>query len=183
MTDETRAARGAAAALREAFDRTFAEAPAEGASLFEDFLAVRVAGDPYAIRLAELAGLHCDRKVVGLAGDDRGFLGIASLRGALVPVYDLGTLLGYASAAATPRWLVLARAPSPLALAFDLFESHVRIPLGEPASPSAAAARGHARPHVLGAVRADDSVRPIIHIASLLQALIGRAHARTPTEP
>ena len=44
-----------AAQLRQDFDRTFALPPSLAAPEVEDLLAIRVAGDPYAIRLLDIA--------------------------------------------------------------------------------------------------------------------------------
>ena len=53
---------GGADELRRAFDRSFAEAPggAPEADALESLLAIRVGGDPYALRLSEIAGLFAD---------------------------------------------------------------------------------------------------------------------------
>jgi len=169
-----------AAALRRAFDRSFADAPASVTPAFTSFLAVRIGDNPYAIELSELAGLHRDRTVVPASSPDREFLGIASVRGAMVPVYDLRALLGYPSDGIAPRWLVLSRAPSLVGLAFDLFEAYLRTPSDEVPAPEPGAARLHVR----GVVRAGDAVRPLIHVASVLEAIGARAFGnRSPKEP
>ena len=120
-----------AAAMRDAFDRAFAERPRSATGAHEDLIAVRLGGNPYAIRLAELAALHVDRVLVAVPSSVPELLGIAAFRGVMSAVYDLGALLGYA-AIREPRWLATARA-APVALAFDKFEGHVRI--GATASP------------------------------------------------
>ena len=85
-----------AAALRAAFDRSFAEAADAGRAPHLDFLAIRVAGDPYALRLSEVASLHVDSKRVRAPSLLPELSGLASFRGVLTPVYDLAALLGYA---------------------------------------------------------------------------------------
>ncbi|MGH9895296.1 MAG: chemotaxis protein CheW, partial [bacterium] len=52
------------AALRQAFDESFAAPPPEESQGLEDLLRIRVAGDPYAIRLRDIAGVVARRKVV-----------------------------------------------------------------------------------------------------------------------
>lgn len=175
----------AARKLREAFDESFAHAPKTAASLLEDFLAVRIGVDPYAIRLAEITGLYCDRKVVPIVSHAPHLLGLASFRGTMAPVYDLPSLLGYPDRRAR-RWLVLAGAPSSVGLAFDRFEGHARVHRDRVHEPGAS---DPARQHLRGAVRtvdaaastqrrpqgeelpAGDVVRPIIHMASVLEAI------------
>jgi len=155
-----------AAALRQSFDRAFARAPADGSDRMEDFLAIRVASDPYAIRLAEIAGLFADRAVTPLPHPVPGMLGIATFSRAIVPVYDLRALLGYAMLDA-PRWFVVA-ATRPVALRFDAYEGHLRLP-----QDARAPARrpDRARRHVRELVRTAHLVRPIVHLASVLEAI------------
>jgi purine-binding chemotaxis protein CheW len=181
--DENRLAL-AARTLREAFDESFAHAPKTDTSSFENFLAVRVGADPYAIRLTEITGLYCDRNVVPIISQAPHFVGIASFRGTMAPVYDLPGLLGYPDRAAR-RWLVLAGAHSSVGLAFDRFEAYARAPRDGVHEPGAS---DPARQHVRGAVQTDDAAtrlrnpksgesptgdiaRPIIHIASILEAI------------
>lgn len=155
-----------AADLRRAFDRSFAEAAGAAAVEVEDLLAIRVGGDPCALRLAEVRGLFADRRVVGLPKARPGLLGLAGLRGSLVPVYDLGALLGYPPAAA-PRWLVLAAA-APIGLAFEAFEGHLRLARGALVEGGGEAGR---RRHAREVARTPDRPRPIVDVASVIQAL------------
>jgi chemotaxis signal transduction protein len=85
-----------AADFRHAFDKAFAvpRASSDGAAR-EDFLTIRIAGDGYAIRLGEIAGLVKGRRIVACPSDVPEFLGIAGVRGTLVSVYSLPALLGY----------------------------------------------------------------------------------------
>jgi chemotaxis signal transduction protein len=172
----------AARGLREAFDDSFAHAPETGTSRFEDFLAVRIGADPYAIRLADITGLYCDRKIVPIVSQAPQLLGIASFRGTMAPVYDLPGLLGYADRQ-TRRWLVLAGAHSSVGLGFDRFEAYARVPEDRVHD---AGAGDPVRQHVRGAVQSvDDSaktyvVRPIIHMASVLEAIARRAASDSP---
>ena len=53
-----------AAQLRQAFDRTFALPPSGVSPEAEDLLTIRVAGDPYAIRLLDIAEIVTERRVV-----------------------------------------------------------------------------------------------------------------------
>lgn len=113
--------------LREAFDRSFSEPTAERDLVFEDFLRLDIEGQAFAFRLEELSSVQADRVVVGAESEVCEFLGLLGLRGTLVPVYDLHTLLGKAAARA-PRWLVISRGADPVGLAFDSFQGHLRRP-------------------------------------------------------
>ncbi len=157
--------------LRRAFDRAFAEAPVTRATELDDLLDIRVGLDPYAIRLDQVTGVFADKPVTPLPGSFPELLGIAGFRGAIVPVYDLRTLLGYARGG-SQRWLILTAGETRIALAFDQFEGHTRV------ARTAIAAEGGAetqRHHVREVVRTADFVRPIVHLPSILEAIRKRA--------
>lgn len=162
---------GRARELRAAFDRSFAAAPAGRATAGEAFLAIRVADDNYALRLTEISGLHVDKKVVPLPSACAELLGIASFRGALVPVYDLRVLLAY-PAASVPRWMVLLAAERPLGIAFDGFDGYLDVPREDVAAERHADA---AHPYANEIVRAGDAVRAVVHLPAVFEALSNRA--------
>jgi purine-binding chemotaxis protein CheW len=121
------------AQLRTAFDRSFAEPVAGVGPRMEHLLTIRVGGRPYAIRLSEVAGVFTGWSVVPVPGPRPELLGVAGHRGDLVPVYDLGALLGSAEpsepvGARRPGCVVLATGSAPVAFAFDRTDGHVRIP-------------------------------------------------------
>ncbi|HVZ13937.1 MAG TPA: chemotaxis protein CheW [Bauldia sp.] len=152
-----------ARALREAFDRGFAETPATAMAEQTDLLALSLAGHRFAIRLGEAAGLFADRKVTPAPTAMREFRGIAGVRGALVPVYDLAVLMGYAPAEHL-RWLLLAR-EAPVAFAFDTFDGQLRLD-----SAVLAPHQDQTRDTVREVARLD-TPRPVIHIPSVIAAL------------
>jgi chemotaxis signal transduction protein len=152
--------------LRQQFDRTFSQPRHIDTAVTEDFLAIRVESEPYAIRLSEIAGLFADKKITRVPGPIATLLGIGSFRGVIVPVYDLRALLGYPVTEA-PRWLVMASA-KPVALMFDAFEGHFRISPDE-IVPQNAGERS--RSHVRGFVHGHDRIRPIVHLATMLDAI------------
>jgi hypothetical protein len=78
----------------------------------------------------------------------------------LVPVYDLGVLLGYAPAAAA-RWLVLAREVR-AALAFDVFDGQLRVDRG------GLLAYDGTREHARAVVRDGAVSRSVIHVPSVI---------------
>jgi chemotaxis signal transduction protein len=113
--------------LRRAFDHGFAELPSATASQSETLLSVRIAGRPFAIRMAELAGFQPRRKIVRLPGDVPHLLGLAGIRGKVVPVFDLASLIGCGRASDAWRWLLLGSAQEPIGLAFDEFEGYLQV--------------------------------------------------------
>ncbi len=158
---------GRAAELRSAFDRAFAEAPRVELVRPLDFLALRLGGDPFAVRVSETAGLFSDRKITRVPTPVAELRGVAGVRGVLVPVYDLAALLGYAAATA-PRWLMIAREAS-VAFAFDLFEGQLRVD-----QASIIVHDASAREHVREVARVADVSRPIVHLPSVIAALAKR---------
>jgi len=160
--------------LRRLFDESFAKAAASTAERAEDLLAIRVGSDPYALRLSEITGLHVDLKIVSVPSPSAQLLGIIGLRGTIAPVYDLAALLHY-PASANLRWMVLTGRSHPVGFAFETFETHVRVPEmsladGELQGSSANVARQHLR----GTVRASGALRPIIHMASIVNTIKGK---------
>src|SRR5262249_44363661 len=100
-----------AADFRSAFDKAFALPRNSGREAdWEDFLTMRIAGDAYAIRLNEIAGLVKGRRIVACPSDVPEFQGIAGVRGAIVSVYSLPALLGYSTGGENSAWLVLCAA-------------------------------------------------------------------------
>lgn len=155
-----------ALALRADFDQAFATAPREPGPDPTGMLAIRIAGEPYALRLAQIGGLHADRRIMGLPSPVPALRGVASFRGQIVPVYDLALLLGHTRSAA-PRWLVLVRGAQALALAFDQFEAHFAATPDQIMS----GAQMPGRDHLCDTVQGADALRPVIDLPSLHDAL------------
>ena len=156
---------GRAAAMRAEFDLGFAQ-PRRIERLDSDrLLALSVGGDPYALRMEEIASVAVDRRIVPLPGPVPEFAGIAGLRGAIVPVYDLARLLGYQSDGHA-RWLAVLTT-APVAVAFAAFDGYIVRPGG---SITFEPAGGDSR-HVRVVARAADFVRPVISLASVVEAI------------
>jgi purine-binding chemotaxis protein CheW len=166
MIDTPSGVTARAAGLRHDFDRAFAEPIRFDTRSTEDLLAVRIGPQAYAIRLSEISGLFADKKITPVPGSHAALRGIAGFRGAIVPVYDLQTLLGHANAQ-TPRWLVIA-ACAPIALAFEAFEGQLRVTRDAilPQPP-----RSEIRSYVREFVRTQNFVGPIMHLPSVLEAI------------
>jgi purine-binding chemotaxis protein CheW len=117
-----------AAELRQAFDLSFALPPPQASQEVEDLLTIRVAGDPYAIRLRDIAGIVAGRRVIPVPAVTLDLLGLAGIRGGVVSVFGLASILGYGQAPGSPRWMILCGAEEPIALAFSDFEGYLRLP-------------------------------------------------------
>jgi chemotaxis signal transduction protein len=160
------------AALRQAFDRSFAEAPTYQVTALQDLLDIRLGATPYALRLVEISGLFADMKITPVPTRVPELLGIAGFRGSLLPVYDLRALVGH-RVDGQPRWVAIAEGNS-LGLAFDRFEGHMRV--GEDAMVPHGG-RENAVRHVREVVRIDGLVRPIVSIRSVLESVTSRVRS------
>ena len=75
-----------------------------------------------ALRLADVSSFHADLAIPPLPARDPALLGVALVRGALVPVFDAARRLGK-PAAVSPRWVAVVRGRG---LAFAEFLGHAR---------------------------------------------------------
>lgn len=160
-----------AAAMRDAFDRGFAQPRAIDRLDSERLLALAVGGDPYVLRMEEIASLSVDRRITPLPSPVPAFSGIVGLRGAILPVYDLARLLGYPAAGQT-RWLAVLSA-APVVVAFAAFDGYIVRAGGSIAFEAA----GRESRHVRVVARAPDFVRPVISLVSVLDAIRRRPDA------
>jgi chemotaxis signal transduction protein len=157
------------AELRNAFDQTRATPMLSDAEeQTESLLAIRVSRDPYAIRVNEISGLSTDRNIVAFPTPFTELLGVAGIRGTLVPVYSLAALLGYAGEMERTRWLALCGNEEPVALAFSVFEGYLQVPLKQ---LYAIEQKDVTRSHVKHLVRSADMIRAVVSIPLIREAL------------
>lgn len=169
MTTVTRHLHETAHALRQEFDRSFAQAPHAETAQREGLLAIRLGGDPYAVRLTEVRGLYVDRSIVPLPTPVPQLLGVTGFRGQIAPVYDLASLCGYARAPGT-RWLILLKSQEPLALAFASFEMHLSIRSEQIVSTLDDRPASYAKSDTaFHTAHCDDAIRPIIDLPTLIR--------------
>jgi chemotaxis signal transduction protein len=166
-----------AASLRRSFDESFALPPTSSSESLEALLAIRIGADPYALRLEQIGGLRAGLHVTPVPSPKDSLLGIMALRGAMAPVYDLGTLLGYPPRGDS-RWCVFAPQPWFVGFAFATFEAHVRVPRTPAAMDASTARADSVGRHVRGTVQACNALRPIIDIPSLVKTLQDKTHDR-----
>jgi purine-binding chemotaxis protein CheW len=163
--------------LRAAFDRAFAAPPPGGAEEVIDLLSVRVGGDPFAIRLRDIRGVFARRPVVAIPSGAPSVLGVAGIRGDIVPVFSLSSLLGYGDDREPPTWTVLCTADRPIGLGFRDLEGYLRIP--------SSARHPDEHPHVtkkyvteLASTAA--GVRPVIAVPLIISDIRNRRGAERP---
>jgi chemotaxis signal transduction protein len=148
--------------LRGAFDGEFAAAPRAPQHGLRDVLCIRVGGEPYAIRLDDIASLHAELRIVALPTRAPELLGAAAIRATVVPIYDLAIVLGAAGAVAQ-RWAVVHRGGR-AGFAFEGYDGHARV---AETTISAAAQRGH----IAGQLVIDGQPRLIVDLGSVLNAI------------
>jgi purine-binding chemotaxis protein CheW len=149
--------------LREEFDRSFAAPSAETRIEVEPILAVRLKGDLHGLRLHEIDGVEKAAPIVPLRADSPGLRGLSGYRGAILPVYDLGALLGYEEAREAPRWLFRCGKGDPIALAVEEFAGYVTVPATAFHAPY-----GRPRRHVEQFARIGDAVAAIVSVPSIV---------------
>lgn len=152
------------AELRETFDQAFAVPAQPPVSNLDAFLAIRVAGRPFVLRVAELSRLEPSRKIVPLPGSPAALLGLAGIQGRLTPVYSLAETLGLGTSPGVGRWIAVCGREELLGLNFEDFEGFLQIPRTE-IVVAAGERTGIPMPQ---AIRAAGAVRPIIHLPSIL---------------
>jgi chemotaxis signal transduction protein len=161
-----------AAQLRNEFDHAFSLPVRVETVKNRHLLAIRIGGDPYALNPEEIAGLHVDRAIVAVPGTLSEWLGLAGIRGELVPVYSLAALLGYEQSTSTrTRWLALCGSGQLLGLAFDAFERHLNLTLPQIAAADPTNIKTE---HVRAVAHADDMSRPVISIPSITAEIARR---------
>lgn len=151
-------------ALRRSFDEAFEKPPAQDDVQQEDLLEVRTATARYLLPVKGLFGLRQTPQVLSVPTAVPAFAGIMRERSQLLPVFDLAALLGGAPSKSA-RWIVLPRA-APVALAFDVFEGHRRIP----ATAFLSRPDGATSPLQLesGAVRVGDTTLAVLNLQAIL---------------
>ncbi|MBI2393390.1 MAG: chemotaxis protein CheW [Deltaproteobacteria bacterium] len=165
------------AALRREFDESFARAAAAAAGDSERLVAVRLGGDRFALRVAEIASVHPITAITRLPGAPRGQLGIVNVRGQLAAVYDAATLLGYTSAGEPHRWCALCAEDRGMGLAIGAVEGYLRV---ERASLRAIAAEDETNRLLTHAFEHEGRVYRVLDVSAFRAAVAELVGARGP---
>lgn len=154
-------------ALREDFDRSFSLAPSQELEGFESFIAVRLGGDPYLLRIHDVAALATRPRIVPLPSRRPEFLGLTSHGGSLAALFSLSLLLGYGRSSSPARWFILTRQANTLALGLEEYDGYARVRISELHAVSEAAQR----PFAVQAAGHAGGVRLIVDVPRIVQAL------------
>jgi chemotaxis signal transduction protein len=168
-----------AAELRQAFDLSFAVPPPQTSQEIENLLSIRVAGDPYAIRLCEIGGIVTGRKVIAIPAAALDFLGLVGIRGGIVPVFGLASILGYSEPPESLRWMIRCGIDDPVALAFSDFDGYLRLPKSCLYTHEDIYAP---RQHVNQVARTETGIRAVISIPLILATIRNRIGHPRPTK-
>ena len=155
-----------ASELRDDFDRGFAAALRPAETGHSDVLCVRIGGEPFAIRLADIASLHARLRIVALPTGARELIGAAAIRAAIVPIYDLAAALGVPRIHEAP-WVVVHR-DGAAGFAFEVYEGHARA--------RERSTVGATRGHVVGQLTVGGQPRSVLDLGSVLAAIEKRSN-------
>ncbi len=143
-----------------------------------DILAIRVAGQPLALRMAQVGGvlaLSDHRRVVRLPAADPALLGVVAIRGVVTPIFSLSALLGLPGPR-THLWFTWVEGRNPVAYAFDAVDG--RGWLGPEALRTAGTPT---HPLLGGAALYAGTARPLLNLSDGILACRARAAALDTT--
>ncbi|HVT81301.1 MAG TPA: chemotaxis protein CheW [Phycisphaerae bacterium] len=165
-----------AAALRTAFDTTFAQPPTLSSTATTALLMVRVAGQQFAIKRSEMSGLAHADNIAPVPGPSAAFLGVTGLRGQILPIWSLAGLMGIAAAPPQPEeWLVLLGEGSRDACAFACETIEQTLVVSEEAFAQPSASDSASR-NIQAVVRTDSALVPVLNLPALRASLRPRSN-------
>lgn len=157
--------------LRREFDESFATLARATDTEVEALLAIRIGDSPYALRVLELGGTAAGQRITPVPSPERALLGLAAIRGAIVPVFDLAVVLEEPGARGPLRWLALSSGQDPVAFAFAELEGHLKVKTSELGQIENTSER-----LIANVVRTHSGLRPVLRIEALVDAVRGAAN-------
>ena len=109
-------------------------------------------------------------------------LGLAGIRGGIVPVFGLSSILGYGADPGAPRWMILCGSEEPIALAFSDFEGYLRLPRSALHADENVRATGEHLKYVTQVATTPDGVRAVICIPLIMATIRNRISQHRPTK-
>jgi chemotaxis signal transduction protein len=166
MNKEMNAQSNRLAELRTAFDRTF-QLPYQGKSKdVEPMIAFRIAGTPLAVGVQHITGIMKRTVILPVPSIVPELLGVAAVRGVLVPVFNLAAMLELPPSS-EPQWFMQMNRETPVALAFDDLEGRVEVERSHVYADETSSRRKHI--HQLAAV--GSVVRAVIDASGLMESI------------
>jgi len=163
--------------LRREFDDAFASPPPEAGPKRERLLAIRVSGDPYAIRVSEVAAVTKCERLVRFPARQAEFLGVAAARGSVFPVYTLAAIVAGGPVDRDPAWILLCDPSDPLGLTFQGLEGLFEVPSTDLSAPPESSDSC-----VTGMVQWGSTFRPVIQVSSVVRRLKAGAARGGPSK-
>ena len=118
-----------AAELRAVFDGGFADALPPPVGELVGLVLLSIGETRYALPLARIAAIHAAPRIGTVPSKQRAFLGLATVRNTILPVFDLSVALGHRKQPLPGRWIVIGKGDVAVAWAFDALDGHLRIEL------------------------------------------------------
>jgi len=156
------------ARLRDLFDKSFALPPPLSVTGRVRLLAIRVADSPCALRLAALASVTLNRKIVPLPGAVPELSGLMGLGGRMVAVYSLAALLFPGKKDSPEAWVAQCGEDPSVGLSFAEFSGHLEA---EPESFQRTTSAGARQALVREFVEHGSDARAVIDLPSVLAAI------------
>jgi hypothetical protein len=160
--------------MRGTFDAAFGLPRAARATDIEQAVIIEVGAHMVACRIGQITRFEADRKIVPLAGPT-GLVGIAGIRGRLIPVYNLAVVLG-ASATGATRWLALCGGHDMIGLGFERIDRFVHARGQDVCALPEAGPAAHMREQL----RVGTASYNILDVASVLTAIKSRSSGEGP---
>jgi purine-binding chemotaxis protein CheW len=125
---------------------------------------VRVAGEAYAFPVADVLEIADYGEVARVPGAPAAILGVRNLRGQVLPVVDLASVLGLSPGLAAERIVVAESGGRRAGLAVDSVDDVEEL---------SAVSEETASPHLAGAVITDGALVGLVNLASVLDSVQG----------
>jgi chemotaxis signal transduction protein len=168
--------------LRQAFDRAFALPPTLAAQALEDLLSISVAGNPYVLRLLDIAEIVMGRKIISVPAVTPDLLGLVGMHGGIVPVFDLSSILGHGPNPGAPDWMILCGTKEPIAFAFSHFEGYLQLPRSALHADENFRAQNEEVKYVSQIANAPDGTRAVISMPLVMASIHNRISQPRPTK-
>jgi chemotaxis signal transduction protein len=166
MSQEMHPQLGHLTELRHAFDRTFQLPHQLTTKSVEPMVAFHTAGIALAVRVQHITGVMKRTVILPVPSIVPELLGVAAVRGGLVPVFNLAALLGFPPIG-EPQWFMLMNRQTPVAFAFDGLEGRIEVEQAhvyadETSSPSK---------HLHQLAEVGSVVRAVVDVSNLMESI------------
>lgn len=155
--------------LRQQFDDTFTRPVQSDTVPAHKLLVVNAGEQRFALRLDECAGIHACPKLVPLPSPRVSLLGMVGVRGRLLVVYGLASVLRTTPGPRRPRWLLTPRADEQIALSIDGIDAYLHVP--ESALVPLAAPSELRDDFCREIIQQDGEARPVLSLAAVVAAI------------